>query len=79
MWLLGWSLLSCGNVCTCAQGKALLLDFMLSRVQVFTSFSSHPGGVLRATSGAHGGGVGCSVGSFLAPASSGTLSTPQGN
>ena len=78
MWLLGWSLLSCGNVYACAQGNILLLDFMLSRVEVFTSFSFHPGRVLSATSGAHGG-VGCSVVSFLGPPPSGTLSTPQGN
>ena len=59
-----------------AQGNNLLLVFMLSRV--LTSFSSHPGGVLTTTSGAHRG-VGYSVASFPGPPSSGALPTPQGN
>ena len=47
-------------------------------MEVFTSFSSPPGGVLTTTSGAHGG-VGYSVASFPGPPSSGALPTPQGN
>ena len=60
------------------QGNNLLLVFMLSRVEVSSSFSSHPGVVLTTTSGAHRG-VGYSVASFPGPPSSGSLPTPQGN
>ena len=65
------------NVYTYAQENNLLLVFMLSRVEVFSSFSSHPGGVLTTPSGAHRG-VGYSVASFPGPSSSGALHTPQG-
>ena len=51
---------------------------MLNRVEVSSSFSSHPGGLLTTTSGAHRG-VGYSVASFPGPPSSGALPTPQGN
>ena len=82
IWPLGWYILSCANVSTYvytgAQGNNLLLVFMLSRVEVSSSFSSHPGGVLTTTSGAHRG-VGYSVASFPGPPSSGALPTPQGN
>ena len=71
------------NVYTCAQVNNLLLIFMLSRVEVFTSFPpppppSPPGGVLTTTSGARRG-VGYSVASFPGPSSSGALPSPQGN
>ena len=56
----------CYHVSTGAQGNNLLLVFMLSRVEVLTSFSSHPGGALTTTSGAHRG-VGYSVASFPGP------------
>ena len=75
IWPLCWYILSCGNVY--AQGNNLLV-FVLSRVEVSSSFSSHPGGVLTTTSGAHRG-VGYTVASFPGPPSSGALPTPQGN
>ena len=69
----------CYHVSKGAQGNTLLLVFMLSRVEVSTSFSSPPGGgVFTTTSGAHRG-VGYSVASFPGPSSSGALPTPQGN
>ena len=66
------------NVYTYAQGNNLLLVFVPSRVEVSSSFSSHSGGVLTTTSGAHSG-MGYSVASFPGPPSTGALPTPQGN